>query len=128
MAYNNFFDEIDNCMGVSSFCVIRHTVPAEAGPTIIRAVGTIQVSITIYDVLMICTAAAGAETMTVQTAIGGGGAANLSSAIAQGAVGVIGRTATIVAAQAVVGPADAVQVVHSAATTGGVVHLLAYLT
>jgi len=128
MAYDDLFDEINNCFGVAPFGVMRHTVAAEAGPSVIRAVGAIEVSVTIYDVVMICTAATGAETMTVQTAIGGAGAANLTSVIAQNNANDVGRTATIVAAQAVVGPADAVQVVHSAATVGGLVHLLFFLT
>ena len=128
MAYSDFFDEINNCLAVAPFGVIRRTVAAEAGPTVLYIAGAMQVSITIFDVMMICTAATGAETMTVQTAIAPGAAANLTSAIAQNAANDIGRTATIVAAQAVVGPADAIQVVHSAATVGGIVHILFFLT
>ena len=128
MAYNDFFGLIDNTLQAASFGVFRAAVAAAAGPTVIRAVGTVQVSITIYDVIMVCTAATGAETMTIQTAIAPGAAANLTDAIAQNAANDIGRAGSIVAAQAVVGPADAVQVVHSAATVGGLVHLLFYLT
>ena len=128
MAYNDFFGLIDNTLQAASFGVLRATVPAEVGPTVIRAAGAIQVSITIYEVIMVCTAATGAETMTVQTAVAPGGAANLTDAIAQNAANDIGRAASIAAAQAVVGPADAIQVVHSAATVGGLVHILFYLT
>lgn len=128
MAYGDLFVDINNCLGVASFGVIRSTVPVEAGPTVLYAAGAIPVSITIFDVMMLCTAATGAETMTVQTAIAPAGAANLTSAIAQNAAADIGRTATIVAAQAVVGPADAIQVVHSAATVGGIVSLMFFLT
>ena len=128
MAYNDFFDEINNCLGVAPTGVIRRTVAVEAGPSVLYAAGAVQVSITIFDVMMLCTAATGAETMTVQTAIAPGAAANLTGAIAQNAAGNIGRTANIVAAQAVVGPADAIQVVHSAATVGGIVSLMFYLT
>lgn len=128
MAYNDLFDEINNCLGVASHFVFRATAAIGAGPTALWAAAGMQVSITIYDVLIIGLGSAGADTMTIQTAIAPGGMADLSSAIVIAAAGTMGRTATIVAAQAVAGPADAAQVVHSAATVGGVVHLLAYLT
>ena len=129
MAYNDFFGLIDNCPRNASVGVIRRVVPAGAGPTVLYALGAMQVSITIYDIQIISTAApAGANTMTIQTAIAGAGAANLSSAIVLAAVGDLGRTATIVAAQAAVGPADALQCVHAAADVAGIVHLLFYLT
>jgi hypothetical protein len=129
MAYNDFFGGIDNTMRNASVGVIRRNVIAAAGPTVLYAVGAMQVSITIYDVQIISTAApAMANTMTIQTAIGGAGAANMSSAIVLAAVGDLGRTATIVAAQAAVGPADTIQCVHAAADVAGIVHLLFFLT
>jgi len=128
MAYDDLFDEINNCFGVSPFGVMRHTAAIGAGPTVLRAVGAVEVSVTFYDVVIHCLGSAGADTMTIQTNIAGGGYANMSSAIVLAAATGVGRNATIVAAQAAVGPADAVQAVHSAATVGGIVHLLFFLT
>jgi len=128
MAYNDFFGEIDNCLGVSPIGVMRHTVAGAGDPVVIYAVGAIPVSVTFVDALVHCTATQGGGTFTIETAIGGAGAAAMTDAIVCAVIDVPTRAALMVAAQAVVGPADAVQVNKAAANNEGLVYLMFHLT
>ena len=128
MAYNDFFDEIDNVMGVSSFGVIRVNAITGADPNVLFAVGTIQVSITIFDVLIRCLFTDGGGTLAIETNIAAAGYVALTNAMACAADTTIARQIQMTAAQAVVGPADAIQANKAAGTNVGLVHLLFYLT
>ena len=128
MAYTDFFDEINNCMGVSSMGVIRRQAVTGVTPNILYAIGGVQVSITIFDVLIRCTFTDGGGTLTLETDIAGAGNLALSSAMACAADTTIARTATIVAAQSVVGPADTIECAKNANTNVALVHILFYLT
>jgi len=128
MAYNDFFGDINNCLGVAPMGVMKHTVAGAGDPVVIYAVGAIQVSVTFFDALVIPTATVGGGAFTVETNIAGGGYNPLSDAITCATIGVPDRAATWAAAQAVVGPADAVQINKAAAANEGIVYLSFFLT
>jgi len=132
MAYNDFFGEIDHCLGVSSMAVIRTTVlTGGVNPVALFAVGAIEVSITLFDAFIIPTTTVGGGTALVNTDIGGGGAAALTNAMACATAGTVARSTLMVVAQRVVGPADAIEVVRANDGPGGDgcnLHLLCHLT
>lgn len=128
MAYNDLFGLIDNCLGVAPTGIIRCTVPGAGDPVIIRAVGTIPVSITIFDVMVIPTATVGVGTFTIETSIAPAGYVALTNAMVCAVVNVPARAATLAAAQAVVGPADGIEVNKNAAADEGIVFLMFFLT
>jgi len=131
MAYNDFFGEIDRCLGVAPVGVIRVLAAAGATPNPLFAIGGIQVSITIFDVMVIPTAASGGGTLTVETDIAGAGVVALTNAMACAVIGTVARTALIdhtTTGQDVVGPLDAVQATKNAAADEGLVHLIFHLT
>ena len=132
MAYSDFFGDINNCLAVAPAGIIRVQVPAGAGtdPYVMFAVGAIQVSITIFDVYVIPTAASGGGTITVETDIGAGYVA-MTNAMVCAVIGTVARATTLVhtaTAQTVVGPANAMQANKNAVGDAGLVHLLFHLT
>ena len=128
MAYNDFFGLIDNCLGVSPMGVMKHTVAGAGDPVIIYAVGAIPVSVTFFDAAVLCTATVGGGTFTVETSIAPAGYVALTDAMVCAVVDVPVRAATIVPGQAVVGPADGVEINKAAAGNEGIVFLWFYLT
>lgn len=128
MAYNDFFGLIDNTFGVAPTGVIKHTVAGAGDPVIIFAVGAIQVSITLFDVLVLPTATIGGGTFTIETSIAPAGYVALTDAMVCAVVDVPARATTWDAAQAVVGPADAIEVNKAAANNEGIVFLSFFLT
>ena len=125
MAYNDFFGDINNCLGVSPTGVLKHTVGA-GDPVIIYAVGTIQVSITLFDALCLPTATA-ATTFEVETAIAPAGYVALTDAMNVGVQNVPARAATWDTAQQVVGPADAIQIDKGVGNNTAIVFLSFFL-
>ena len=132
MAYTDLFDEINNCLGVSPTGVIRVQAVTGANPNILFAIGTIQVSITIFDVMVQCLFTQGGGTLTVETDIGGLGNLPLTNAMACATDTNVARTTlidlTAIAPQDVVGPADTIEAAKNAATNVGMVHLVFFLT
>lgn len=127
MAYNDFFGDINNCLGVAPTGVIRVQAAAGADPNVLFAVGTVQVAITLFDVYIIPTAASGGGTLTVETNIAAAGYIALTDAMVCAVIGTIARTILMTTAQRVVGPADAIQANKNAAADAGLVHLLFHL-
>ena len=128
MAYNDLFVGIDNALGVSPMGVMKTTVAGAGDPVIIHAVGTIQVSITVFDVHCVCTATVGCGTFQIETDLAAIGYAAFSDVMVMAVVEVPARATTLVAAQGVLGPADAVRVDKNGATNAGIVYLMFYLT
>jgi len=134
MAYDDLFGTIDNCLGVSSYGVIQYTILTnDTNPVAIRAVGGVEVSITIFDVWLIPTTTVGGGTVTINTDIAGGGAAALTDAIAAAVANTVGRAADIdqQTPQNVVGPADTIEAVRANDGPGGdgaIVYIMFYLT
>jgi hypothetical protein len=131
MAYNDFFGDIDNCLGVAPVGVLRNTVAAGVDPVVVYAVGAIQVSITIFDALVIPTAAVALGTFTVETNLAAAGWVALTDAMVCAVVGVSVRPilmTTTGTAQNVIGPADSLRVNKNAAADAGILHLFFHLT
>ena len=128
MAYDDLFDEIDNCLGAAPVGKIGITVGVGASPIAMYALGGMPASITIIDVEVISLATNGLATIQVDTDIGGGGMAALTDAIAATPVNTLTRAGTIDPAQAVFGPADAMQATKNGANDTGLVLLTFYLS
>jgi len=129
MAYNDFFADINNCLGASPMGVMKHTIPgAGAGPIIIYAVGAIQVSVTFFDAMVLAASAVGGDTLQVATSIAPAGYVAMTNAMPATPVNTPSRATTIDPAQSVVGPADGVEIIKAAATSAGIVFLSFFLT
>lgn len=130
MAYNDLFGDINNCLGVAPTGVIRRLAPAGAGsdPVVLFAVGAIPVSITIFDVYVIPTAASGGGTIAIETNIAGAGYLAMTNAMVCAVAGTVARTALVFGGRNVVGPADAIQANKNADADAGLVHMMFYLT
>jgi len=132
MAYNDFFRDINNCLGVSPVGLIRRTIlTGDVNPVAIYAVAAMQVEVTIIDAYIIPTTAVGGGTVTINTDVGAGMVA-LTDAMVCAAAGTVARAALIEQAgtQNIIGPADAVEAVRANDGPGGdgcFLHLLFHL-